>query len=42
MLDEHNSPQYDMILSTLSINFHGFTLGFPKRLHANGVSIPHF
>jgi len=30
-----------MILSTLSISSHGFVLGFPKRSHTNGDSIPH-
>ncbi|KAG7019552.1 hypothetical protein SDJN02_18513, partial [Cucurbita argyrosperma subsp. argyrosperma] len=30
-----------MILSTLSIKSHGFALGFPKKPHTNGDSIPH-
>ena len=30
-----------MILSTLSIKSRGFALGFPKRPHTNGDSIPH-
>jgi len=35
----HDSPQ--SILSTLSINSHGFPLGLPKRSRTNGDSIPH-